>query len=209
MSIITLIRDDNCATVAVDTQTAFPDGRTCETSKVHLVPHINTVIAARGTGDLLRNVADRLVFATSFDDAVEILQRELPDLVAQLTRVESQDVPPDHSVARGAQELVVVGWSPLANRMVALQFFKMPGEQFQQTELTDFYAAPMTDEFKPDFATPTWRPADADDLVRLARAQIACGRNATPGRPHMWGGRLLVVGVTKVGAQFRTLAHGL
>lgn len=209
MSIITLFKDDHCATVVVDTQTVFPDGRTCETSKVQFVPHISTLIAARGTGDLLRNVADRLVFAASFDDAVQIMERELPDLVAQLTSVEPQDVPPDHSVARGGQELVVVGWSPLAKRMVALQFFKMPGEQFHQTELSDFYAVPMTDEFKPDFATPTWRPAGADDFIRLARVQIACGRNATPERPGAWGGRLLAVGVTKAGAQFRTLAHGL
>lgn len=206
MSIITLVRHDDRATVAVDTQTMFPDGRVCETSKALFVPHITTVIACRGTSDLARNASDLALFATSFDDAVTILRRELPGLLARLMELET-DVPAEHSID-GPQELVLVGWSLLAKRMVGLQFWKRPGDtHFELTELGDFYAAPITESFRPDFATPGWLPETDDDLVRLARAQIACGRNASP--VPAWGGRLLLTELDKTGARFRTLAYGL
>ena len=49
MSIIAVAVNDQRAAVAVDTQTAFPNGASCETSKFHFLAHLNTVVAGRGT----------------------------------------------------------------------------------------------------------------------------------------------------------------
>jgi hypothetical protein len=53
MSIITISVSNTRALVSVDTRTSFPDGASRESSKLNLVPHLNTIIA-RGTGDVIR-----------------------------------------------------------------------------------------------------------------------------------------------------------
>jgi hypothetical protein len=193
VSIITVSSTDTRAIVAVDTLTGFPNGAVCESSKLQAIPHLCTVVAARGTGDIIANVMPRLAYAKSFDDAVDTLERELPRVLAGVRQREAElptATKPEHSV-HGPQELVIAGWSACAQRMVALRFFKYLGQEFGPLEeIRGLYSAPLTEEFQREFKA-TWTPETDEDLMLLARSQVACGRSVAP-VPPIWGGRLLV-----------------
>jgi hypothetical protein len=211
MTILTIAAGDDRVILAVDTLSALPDGGQREVSKLRVIPHINVALAVRGVAGLLINAGVLVeAQASSFDDAVSVLEQRLPFIVESIAS-DLGSLPADHHLF-GPLELTIAGWSNFVNRMVALRFHRdAAGQAFAMQEIRGLYAAPMTDHFTGEFA-PDWVPDGDDDIRRLACAAVASGRGMSRAAPRdsfesrqVWGGRLVVADLSQHAVSCRTL----
>lgn len=169
------------ALVAVDTDGTRPDGERFSTSKMLALPHLSAVIALRGQAAFFHLLFLRALHFQSFDQ----LAREMPGIIA-----ETEAAIPDELIVSGVvgqgHELMLVGYSPMLERMVGLQFIRRDGKRERRE--VDKHVSPWHRELAGTSIEP-------QDLEALAAAQVRWMRQTFENAAC--GGSLLVCRITR------------
>ncbi|MFO1267144.1 MAG: hypothetical protein U1F67_10450 [Rubrivivax sp.] len=206
MSIVTIVLEEHRALVAQDTRSRLSGNDVIfDLSKLQVIPHLNLVLTVRGSSaQLAWLLQQQLAVAGSFDDAVEVAEIEAPRCVELLIKGEADLPSPPALPASGPQEIVLVGWSPCAQRMVAWRGWANDGK-FEWGELRGVFAAPLPSAgpFSPfgQRIVDGYLPSTDADLLALAREQVAFGEQLAP--EMAWGGRLTIAEVRRDSVSLR------
>ena len=165
------------AIVAVDTDGVDQNRERKGMSKLLALPHLNAVIAMRGSGNFLAS-AFHLCMSRGLDSFDDLLSE-----VSGILRFAEATLASGLRVAGFPDmELVVVGYSDKEGRMLGRLFTKRGDEQDFTAKDTEGCIAPY------DAATMADIPRTADALAAIARAQVRY-MQATAG---LGGGKLIV-----------------
>ena len=190
MSILNVWVSPDRALVAVDTHTftAGPDRveRLIETSKMLVLPHANMVMAMRGDGLLLSEMFT-IAHRSALEVDVPVLLSSLVEL-AETAKARLERDSPSYKFREA--EIVVVGWSPMHERIVGGVCHRLHGqERFEYAVIEPWRIGPDA-----NWQSPPDSPDTPAKMVTLARDQVRFMRAAFP--ESAIGGRLLVAEVT-------------
>jgi hypothetical protein len=186
MSLLIVALQPERILVAVDSVAGTGDGSFLgEASKLHVLPHLNAVLAGRGhVGVLGMALMLGLEPRPDFDALADVMPGALTAGVAHLVA---------HGLLQDAapQEVVLAGWSPRLNSMRACAYARHDGGAFIAHGIARALMSPGGD-FRAD--TAPW-PQSIEDMEHIAREQVAWMRKT---HPHAaCGGRLLVADVRR------------
>lgn len=191
MSILNVWLFRDRALVGVDTDAVSSEGQHYEVSKMLPIPHINAVLACRGSLALLGCVFVQLMISDTGD--FDVLADRLPAATQQAFDGPLRDLPPElHSAG---DVIVLVGWSPRLRRMRTLEVSREPGAAvFTLEETEQHYIAPWDPSIEgaPD-------PANLQSMMALAEAQVGLIRRTYPNGAA--GGRLIMAVIYEKGMQ--------
>ena len=197
MSILNVWVTPDRALIGVDTEGRDLYGNSGEIAKLFPLPHLNAVLAFRGTtrfsADLHASVASSGV---GFDSVLDGLPRYLPvcmtkirglvawsRLVHRITSLWTRRAMPDFNDAL-QQDVVFVGWSEKQQRVIGWQWLCNDLEVTSR-EISPYHIAPWADSLQglPD-------PSETGSMARLIRQQCNLLRSTEPGVAT--GGRILI-----------------
>jgi hypothetical protein len=171
------------ARVAVDS-IAQDDGVNVERAKIHVHTFPALVVAGRGSAVWPWGAADAIHRhgARDLDHAEEIIDQQLPEMAERFTAA-ARATPGGDGCVRSRSVLLLVGWSPSAQRMTAVRWEGENGV-FERGYLSSMYVAPHDESIAP--LRVEW--PNLLEVETLARAQVALN-------PAQLGGNLVVADV--------------
>jgi len=196
VSILNFTVEPDRALVAVDTLMGSARGGADpwqESAKLLTVPHLNAAVAVSGNQDLLTQVYGRILQAGGDFDAVcnQVIVGDLVGKACSMLEYLANRL--DYEVRR-RQTVVLVGWSPLLERMRALVADR-EHDSFNVIE-AGWMVSPEV-EGSDD-------PATVEGMLELAPRQVAASRRRVPECPI--GGRLVVAELTCTEIQTRAFS---
>lgn len=202
MSILNVWLERDLALVGVDTEAMSHTGGMVQGSKMLPVPHLNAVLAGRGTSVLLVSVFAQLVIRDcgGFDDLAD----RLPSMVEKAFKGTIGGFPLRYihraAYLRG-HEIVLVGYSPKQKRMRAVEVVRQAGAKAFTVEETEReYVTPWHESIA---SAPS--PANLGAIAKLAMAQVNLIKRTYPAAPA--GGRLLVAEIFETRMVVRTVCE--
>jgi hypothetical protein len=201
MSLINVFLSPSKALIAVDTHASDPatEGFIFVDKMVHF-PRLNVVMAGRGTQGflLVLSVMVPQFRGSDFDSLAKAMPGIFDD--AYNAMIGSQPSGADSSPFAN-QEIVLVGWPGLLNRMRALEYTKRePDADIGVTEIEDpGYMMPWQDRWG--------APPDGSDrraMIDLSLTQTRHVKQESPGTAM--GGRLMVAELTRQAMSFNPAA---
>jgi hypothetical protein len=202
MSLINVFLTPSKALIAVDTQASDPaaEGFISVDKMVHF-PRLNVVMAGRGTQGflLVLSIMVPQFRGSNFDSLAKAMPGIFDD--AYNAMIASQPKGTDPS-SFANQEIVLVGWSGMLNRMRALVYAKRePGADIGVTEIEDpGYMMPWEDRWG---APP--EGSDRRAMIDLSLAQTRYVKQESPGTAM--GGRLMLAELTRHEMSFNAAAE--
>lgn len=193
MSIVNAFVSPECAVVCADTEAGPDGGPYTEVSKLVPLPHMNAVVAFRGSMLFLSGaLTGMFVSGCGFDE----LSRQMPDLlklssdtaIRMLPRVDLAGAMTSEEAGYG--EAILVGFSPTVGRIVGHHFRRQTLDSgFVTTNNVSYFSAPAWNDV--DLALPSLHNQPSrEGLKELALAQMRLVRERnTPGEAA--GGRLI------------------
>lgn len=112
MSLINAVNMGDHALISADTEAVFADGSRGQVSKLLTIPHLNAVIACRGSLAFLQKAHAEFCTMSNFDQMAERAELVMSYALAQQGSTEHLD-----KYAHGA-EMVLAGYSQKAGRVV-------------------------------------------------------------------------------------------
>lgn len=185
MSILNVLVSPTRILVAVDSMVAGERSQRGEMSKMVPLVHLNAVIAMRGHQLFLANIYAGCNGCLGDLDA--LFASMLDRLQACYARQNPSDLRLTAAGEFMGEQVVVAGWSPARQRMVALDYrLDEPGGEFKLRKEVDSWMLAPGDSFD----SPPDRLVSAEDLAAIAAQQTrhALARDPAAG----FGGRLIV-----------------
>ena len=189
MSIINAFISPNLALVGADSDAVSQSGEHFETSKLHVLTHLNAVVAFRGyVGSVMYSLPGLIGFSGSFDDLAEAMPlvlntaQQTADLALEMS---GNTTPSDF----GDVQVVLVGYSPKHQRMVGHNYESRNGSwKFDaHSDVVNIVSPGL--EVLPDIV------ADREGMMVLAKVQCEWIRKMHPGKSA--GGRFFVATLQK------------
>lgn len=187
MSILNAFISPDLGLLGVDTEAIMPDGSIAEVCKITALPHLSAVMGMRGPDSLAMSVAASLMASRySLDDLAE----KLPNLMEAGVNFSLANGIPEELCAC---ELVLVGYSLNAGRIVGHQASKRPGGGIEMSTGWPQLYAPF---WGGDEIRALGIAADRAGMISLAKKQCEWARERGPaGNPS--GGRFMVAEIRK------------
>lgn len=189
MSIVNVFMSAESALIGVDTEGTLPDGSHVEGCKMIFLPHLSAVVAFRGLDAVLACASPSIICYTGkFDDLAAVMK----EIVLGAVRMATEHIGADRRNQACAANFVLVGYSPMAGRMVGHAYVKNPDSPAID-ELRDF---PQL--YGPFFGVEEIEKlkirADRAGMVALAMDQCRMVRERGPSDMPA-GGRFLITEV--------------
>lgn len=184
MSLITAVHMGDHALISADTEAVFSDGSRGNVSKLLTIPHVNAVIAVRGSLAFLHKAhAEFAGMTCDFDSMAERAELVMSYALAQQGSTEHLD-----KYAHGA-EMVLAGYSQEAGRVV-IHLFRCEGIGKDTEAHLDVNNAVLPGDMGISLEGIT---ASREGLTELTRRQVKAIREHAPDAAA--GGNLIVAEV--------------
>lgn len=207
MSLVNVFVNPARAVICADTEAGPDGGPYGEVSKLVPLPHMNAVIAARGSVLLLAGVVTAAVaMGGSFDELAQQMPYILK-LASDKAVGHAENLAPAGTLSSeeaGCGDVALVGFSPSRGRVVAHHFIRatLSSEPVANTNIVQFVAPSWPDV---DLGLDALRADPSrEGMKALALAQVRlCRDREKPGMAA--GGRLIYAEVSRDGIRVETL----
>lgn len=183
MSLINAVHMGDHALISADTEAVFSDGSRGNVSKLLTIPHVNAVIAVRGSLAFLQKAHAEFCTMPTFDQMAERAELVMSYALAQQGSTEQLD-----KYAHGA-EMVLAGYSQKAGRVV-IHLIRCEGIGKDTEAHLDVNNAVLPGDMGISLEGIT---ASREGLTELTRRQVKAIREHAPDAAA--GGNLLIAEV--------------
>lgn len=203
MSLVNAFVYPDHAFVCVDTEAVLPDGTSAEVSKLFALPHVNAVVACRGTV-LLNSIL--MAFVVAADGDFDGISKRLPNLLSEAFE-RAIALAPALSVAEelvGCAEVIIVGFSPAMDRIVLHSFKRetLAGDFVTTNNVGSYSIGPYWADIGLNIDALRLKP-NGEGLETLALAQVQLMRVREPAAAA--GGRLILAEIRRGSMTIRTV----
>lgn len=187
--------------VATDTLTRAEEGGPLfESSKMQHIPHMNAIVAGRGSSAYIHGCANAARTQPDFDALIDSLAAVMGAIhrgIHQEARRQFGRVPES---LQAHQEILFAGWSARAEQFKVIGVMVAPSGATETADLMGQAAAGGWD----DDDGPMPDPSTAETALQIAVTITRTGREKMPGYPL--GGRLCVAELTRDACAFRIMS---